>query len=109
MVSQTLSLSPSQVTQQKPDEAPDIEDFGVPQRPLQPAILISIKRKRASQGEDSQTESQELELTQSWREILGLPPPRGTSQVLQKVGLIHMKYFFSRCSPPAPAQCRCAK
>lgn len=69
--------------QTEPGETPDMEDFRVPQRPLQPAILISTKRKRASQGEDSQTESQELELTQSWREILGPPPPMGTTQVLR--------------------------
>ena len=53
-----------------------MEDFGKPPRPLQPAILISTKRKRVSQGEDSQAESQELELTQSWREILGPPPSK---------------------------------
>lgn len=62
-------------------EAADIEDIGQPPRPLQPAILISTKRKRISQGEDSQVESQELELTQSWREILGPPPPKGQSKV----------------------------
>lgn len=61
--------------------AADIEDFGVAPRPLQPAILISTKRKRASQGEDSQVESQDVELTQSWREILGPPPPMGTTRV----------------------------
>ncbi|XP_019956457.2 DNA polymerase epsilon catalytic subunit A [Paralichthys olivaceus] len=61
-------------------QAADIEDFGVPARPLQPAILISTKRKRASQGEDSQVESQDLELTQSWREILGPPPPAGKTR-----------------------------
>ncbi|KAI4894825.1 hypothetical protein NFI96_029846 [Prochilodus magdalenae] len=80
-----------QVTQQKQGESPDMEDFGVPQRPLQPAILISTKRKRASQGEDSQTESQELELTQSWREILGPPPPRGTTQEERLVWLRYHK------------------
>lgn len=62
-----------------------MEDFGAPKRPLQPAILISTKRKRASQGDNSQTESQDLELTQSWREILGAPPPMGTTQVLHAV------------------------
>ncbi|KAA0716868.1 DNA polymerase epsilon catalytic subunit A [Triplophysa tibetana] len=61
-------------------DTPDMEDFGVPQRPLQPAILISTKRKRISQGEDSQTESQDQELTQSWREILGPPPAIGSSR-----------------------------
>uniref|UniRef100_A0A3Q3JPX5 DNA polymerase epsilon catalytic subunit n=1 Tax=Monopterus albus TaxID=43700 RepID=A0A3Q3JPX5_MONAL len=59
----------------------DIEDFGMPARPLQPAILISTKRKRASQGEESQVESQDVELTQSWREILGPPPPMGSTRV----------------------------
>lgn len=74
----------SQVAHQphEPGPAADIEDFGMPARPLQPAILISTKRKRASQGEDSQVESQDVELTQSWREILGPPPPMGTTRVL---------------------------
>ena len=62
-------------------QAADIEDFGRPARPLQPAILISTKRKRATQGEDSQVESQDVELTQSWREILGPPPPMGRTRV----------------------------
>lgn len=62
-------------------ETPDMEDFGAPQRPVQPIILISTKRKRISQGEDSQAESQEL--TQSWREILGPPPAIGATRVIQ--------------------------
>ncbi|KAK2845413.1 hypothetical protein Q7C36_010267 [Tachysurus vachellii] len=77
--------------QTEPGETPDMEDFGAPKRPLQPAILISTKRKRASQGEDSQAESQELELTQSWREILGPPPPMGTTQEERLVWLRYHK------------------
>lgn len=65
----------------QPGGVADMEDFGVPQRPLQPAIPISTKRKRLSQEAESQAESQELELTQSWREILGPPPPSGTTRV----------------------------
>ncbi|KAJ3603695.1 hypothetical protein NHX12_028439 [Muraenolepis orangiensis] len=61
-------------------QAADMEDFGRPPRPLQPAVPITTKRKRVSQGEDSQVESQDVELTQSWREILGAPPPQGTTQ-----------------------------
>uniref|UniRef100_A0AAY5EBJ6 DNA polymerase epsilon catalytic subunit n=1 Tax=Electrophorus electricus TaxID=8005 RepID=A0AAY5EBJ6_ELEEL len=76
---------------QEAGETPDMEDFGVPQRPLQPAVLISTKRKRASQGEASQTQSQELELTQSWREILGPPPPMGTTQEERLVWLRYHK------------------
>ncbi|XP_076845905.1 DNA polymerase epsilon catalytic subunit A [Brachyhypopomus gauderio] len=72
-------------------ETPDMEDFGVPQRPLQPAVLISTKRKRVSQGEDSQAESQQLELTQSWREILGPPPPMGTTREQRLVWLRYHK------------------
>uniref|UniRef100_A0A669ECA5 DNA polymerase epsilon catalytic subunit n=1 Tax=Oreochromis niloticus TaxID=8128 RepID=A0A669ECA5_ORENI len=71
--------------------AADIEDFGMPPRPLQPAILISTKRKRASQGDDSQVESQDLELTQSWREILGPPPPKGKTREEHQVWLRYHK------------------
>ncbi|TDH12869.1 hypothetical protein EPR50_G00050310 [Perca flavescens] len=72
-------------------QAADIEDFGMPARPLQPAILISTKRKRASQGEDSQVESQDVELTQSWREILGPPPPMGKTREERLVWLRYHK------------------
>lgn len=73
-------------------QAADIEDFGMPARPLQPAILISTKRKRVSQGENSQAvESQETELTQSWREILGPPPPTGETQEARLVWLRYHK------------------
>lgn len=65
----------------------DMEDFGMPARPLQPAIPISTKRKRSSQGDDSQVESQDVELTQSWREILGPPPPVGKTRVRLKCQL----------------------
>ncbi|XP_020776588.1 DNA polymerase epsilon catalytic subunit A [Boleophthalmus pectinirostris] len=71
-------------------ETPDIEDFGMP-KPIQPAILISTKRKRSSQGEDSQAESQDLNLTQSWREILGPPPPMGSTKEQHLVWLRYHK------------------
>ncbi|KAJ8379395.1 hypothetical protein SKAU_G00001730 [Synaphobranchus kaupii] len=69
----------------------DVEDFGVHRRPLQPAIPISTKRKRVSQGPESQGESQELELTQSWREILGPPPPSGNTREERLVWLRYHK------------------
>lgn len=59
----------------------DMEDFGTPARRLQPAVAMSTKRKRSSQGGDGQVESQDVELTQSWREILGPPPPMGKTRV----------------------------
>uniref|UniRef100_A0A8C9TG99 DNA polymerase epsilon catalytic subunit n=1 Tax=Scleropages formosus TaxID=113540 RepID=A0A8C9TG99_SCLFO len=72
-------------------EVPDMEDFGMPRHPLQPAILISTKRKRASQGGEHEVESQELELTQSWREILGPPPPSGKTKEERLVWLRYHK------------------
>ncbi|MEQ2199573.1 hypothetical protein XENOCAPTIV_003448, partial [Xenoophorus captivus] len=72
-------------------QAADLEDFGMPPRPLQPAILISTKRKRASQGGDSQVESQDVELTQSWRDILGPPPPMGKTREERLVWLRYHK------------------
>ncbi|KAJ1092585.1 hypothetical protein NDU88_005695 [Pleurodeles waltl] len=67
----------------------DLEDFGVAKR-IQPAIPISTKRKRTSAGE-SQQESQGLELMQSWREILGPPPPTGTTKEERLVWLRYHK------------------
>ncbi|KAK0148516.1 DNA polymerase epsilon catalytic subunit A [Merluccius polli] len=72
-------------------QAADMEDFGLPPRPLQPAVLITTKRKRQSQGEASQGESQDMDLTQSWREILGAPPPQGTTQEERLVWLRYHK------------------
>ena len=88
----------SQVARQtlEAGQAADIEDFGMPPRPLQPAILISTKRKRVSQGEDSQVESQDVELTQSWREILGPPPPSGKTRVSTQQPAQRLKGIF-RC------------
>ncbi|TNN38408.1 DNA polymerase epsilon catalytic subunit A [Liparis tanakae] len=55
-------------------QAADMEDFGLPAKPLQPAILISSKRRRGSQGPDSQAESQEAELTQYYHLPVGNLP-----------------------------------
>ncbi|XP_060641327.2 DNA polymerase epsilon catalytic subunit A [Anolis sagrei] len=57
----------------------DIEDFGV-SKPLQKGVPVSSKRKRIPTAEESQPQSQNLELTLSWREILGPPPPIGTTK-----------------------------
>lgn len=57
----------------------DMEDFGIA-KPLQPRVPLSSKRKRIPTAEESQLQSQSLELTQSWREILGPPPPTGTTK-----------------------------
>uniref|UniRef100_A0A8C3L7G5 DNA polymerase epsilon catalytic subunit n=1 Tax=Chrysolophus pictus TaxID=9089 RepID=A0A8C3L7G5_CHRPC len=57
----------------------DIEDFGAAKR-LQPSVPIANKRKRVPTAEESQEMSQSLELSQSWREILGPPPSMGTTK-----------------------------
>ncbi|XP_067406281.1 DNA polymerase epsilon catalytic subunit A [Emydura macquarii macquarii] len=57
----------------------DMEDLGVA-KPLQPLVPIASKRKRVPLPGESQEMSQNLELTQSWREILGPPPPIGTTK-----------------------------
>lgn len=58
----------------------DIEDFGAVKIP-QPLVPIANKRKRIPAAEESQQLSQDLELSQSWREIMGPPPPLGTTKV----------------------------
>uniref|UniRef100_A0A8C4Y6G4 DNA polymerase epsilon catalytic subunit n=1 Tax=Gopherus evgoodei TaxID=1825980 RepID=A0A8C4Y6G4_9SAUR len=57
----------------------DMEDFGA-SKPVQPSVPIASKRKRVLVTGESQEMSQNLELTQSWREILGPPPPTGTTK-----------------------------
>ncbi|XP_048370765.1 DNA polymerase epsilon catalytic subunit A [Sphaerodactylus townsendi] len=68
----------------------DIEDFGIA-KSLQPKIPLSSKRKRVPTAEESQFPSQNLELTQSWREILGPPPPTGTTKEEHLVWLRYHK------------------
>ncbi|XP_043835295.1 DNA polymerase epsilon catalytic subunit A [Dromiciops gliroides] len=55
----------------------DMEDLGL-KKPVHSAIPIATKRKRVPV--ESQEDSQNLELTQSWREILGQPPSLGTTK-----------------------------
>nr|XP_036870228.1 DNA polymerase epsilon catalytic subunit A isoform X5 [Manis javanica] len=57
--------------------APDMEDFGLA-KPLHSTVPMATKRKRVLW--ESQEESQDLELTVPWQEILGQPPALGTSQ-----------------------------
>ena len=57
--------------------APDMEDFGLV-KPLRSAVPIATKRRRSRW--ESQEESQDLELTVPWQEILGQPPGLGTTQ-----------------------------
>uniref|UniRef100_A0A674IGW1 DNA polymerase epsilon catalytic subunit n=1 Tax=Terrapene triunguis TaxID=2587831 RepID=A0A674IGW1_9SAUR len=74
-----------QVTANQPQEGTpctqvaDMEDFGAA-KPLQPSVPVASKRKRVPVAGESQEMSQNLELTQSWREILGPPPPTGTTK-----------------------------
>ncbi|XP_066459860.1 DNA polymerase epsilon catalytic subunit A [Eleutherodactylus coqui] len=69
----------AQLQQLDSSQTGDIEDFGVGKR-LQPAIPISTKRKRVVTAEESQRDTQDVALTQSWREVLGAPPPLGTTK-----------------------------
>ncbi|XP_059569609.1 DNA polymerase epsilon catalytic subunit A isoform X2 [Alligator mississippiensis] len=85
-----------QVTTNQPQErtpnpqVADMEDFGTI-KPLQPLMPIASKRKRISAAVESQQASQNLELTQSWREILGPPPPLGTTKEERLVWLRYHK------------------
>jgi hypothetical protein len=58
--------------------APDMEDFGLTKL-SHSAVPVATKRKRVLW--ESQEESQDLELTVPWQEILGQPPALGTTQV----------------------------
>lgn len=85
-----LSLLPQVLTNQPQEGTPgsqigDIEDFGAA-KTLQPSVPVANKRKRVPAAEESQQMSQYLELSQSWREILGPPPPLGTTKVNEAGG-----------------------
>ena len=66
----------------QPSNTPDIEDIGT-QRPLNQirgqAKITSVKRKRGQSEEDGGNEDSQL--TRSWRDTLGPPPPMGTTKV----------------------------
>lgn len=78
MLPQVLASQPAEETPNS--QVGDIEDFGAVKIP-QPLVPIANKRKRIPAAEESQQLSQDLELSQSWREILGPPPPLGTTKV----------------------------
>ncbi|XP_058137158.1 DNA polymerase epsilon catalytic subunit A [Dasypus novemcinctus] len=56
---------------------PDMEDFGCT-KPLHPALPVATKRKRVLW--ESQEESQDLELSVPWQDVLGQPPALGTTK-----------------------------
>ncbi|KAM8961963.1 DNA polymerase epsilon catalytic subunit A [Pelodytes ibericus] len=80
----------AQLPQADSSQTPDMEDYGMGKR-LQPAIPISTKRKRVPTAEESQSDSQDLALTQSWREVLGSPPPLGITKEERLVWLRYHK------------------
>uniref|UniRef100_A0A8C8XUY3 DNA polymerase epsilon catalytic subunit n=1 Tax=Panthera leo TaxID=9689 RepID=A0A8C8XUY3_PANLE len=57
--------------------APDMEDLGLA-KPPRSVVPVATRRKRVLW--ESQGESQDLELTVPWQEILGPPPALGTTQ-----------------------------
>ncbi|XP_037367272.1 DNA polymerase epsilon catalytic subunit A [Talpa occidentalis] len=58
-------------------DTPDLEDLGLA-KPPRPTVPVATKRKRVLW--ESQEDSQDLELTVPWQEILGQPPALGTTQ-----------------------------
>nr|XP_033811806.1 DNA polymerase epsilon catalytic subunit A [Geotrypetes seraphini] len=74
----------------QPSQLADMEDFGVAKR-LHPTVPISSKRKRVPLAEENQQETQDMELTQSWREILGPLPPIGITKDERLVWLRYHK------------------
>ncbi|XP_067911587.1 DNA polymerase epsilon catalytic subunit A [Heterodontus francisci] len=83
-------ISNQHIASDQQSEIGDLEDFGVSKRRVQPVIPVSTKRRRGF-NEESQELSQDLELTQSWREILGPPPPLGTTKNERLVWLRYQK------------------
>lgn len=63
--------------------APDMEDLGLA-KPRRSVVPVATRRKRVLW--ESQGESQDLELTVPWQEILGPPPALGTTQVTRRRG-----------------------
>ncbi|XP_070201892.1 DNA polymerase epsilon catalytic subunit A-like [Littorina saxatilis] len=74
----------------------DIEDTGGrTQLPTGPRVAVSLKRKRDQAGLDSQGGSQNSDLSQTWREALGPPPPMGTTKEARKVWVTYHKKKWS--------------
>lgn len=62
---------------------PDMEDMGG--QTLRPTgVAVLNKRKRDQLGIDSQRDSQISDASQNWRDVLGPPPPIGTTKVCLK-------------------------
>ncbi|KAK7499885.1 hypothetical protein BaRGS_00008976, partial [Batillaria attramentaria] len=71
-------------------DVPDMEDMaGTAQRPT--GVAISNKRKRDQSGSDSQVDSQNSELSQNWRDVLGPPPPIGDTKEARQAWVMYHK------------------
>lgn len=73
-------------------EVLDIEDFGAKlSNELKKPIVTVTKRKRR---QDTANEFKDVDLTKSWKEILGTAPPFGTT----KVNILYNLFLFD--GPP---------
>ena len=65
----------------QPAPVPDLEDIGGTSNKGGNKVAVSNKRKRVS-GEMSQSQDDsQTDGSQSWRDVLGPPPPMGNSRV----------------------------
>ncbi|XP_048254478.1 DNA polymerase epsilon catalytic subunit A-like isoform X1 [Haliotis rufescens] len=70
----------------------DMEDIGG--RPPRSGLAVSHKRKRGNSDTDTpntQLDSQTSDLSQNWRDVLGAPPPMGSTKEERKVWLEYHK------------------
>lgn len=81
--------------------APDMEDFGLV-KPLHSAVPVATKRRRSHW--ESQEESQDLELTVPWQEILGQPPGLGSTQARILRGRKQGRWSGLTCDEPSPCR-----
>ena len=76
-----------------------MEDFGGNGGIKKPNMAMSYKRKRGHSGVGSEPSQaavdQDAELTKSWRELLGPPPPMGTTKVKRIYSKIMKKNLVS--------------
>ena len=74
-----------------PVEVRDIEDFGTPGKPQGSETMraLATKRKRTDNDGGRKSDGKEdMDLTRSWQEILGPPPPLGNSRVRHCLSVI---------------------
>ncbi|KAL4229089.1 hypothetical protein ACF0H5_012128 [Mactra antiquata] len=94
-ISEIFASAPKPVQEEevfkKPHDVADIEDIGSNASPAGSKVAVSNKRKRPDNDRSPRNEDSQIESSQSWRDILGPPPPVGNTKDEIRVWIDYQK------------------